>query len=187
VLALQQRLAALGYWVGAEDGRYGVATTQAVLALQKVARIGRDGVTGPRTLGALERLPRPSVRSTSGRVIEVDLDRQVLSVVDGGRLRFAISVSTGSGQWYTRPDGTQGHAVTPRGHYEVFRAVDGWDTSPLGHLYRPRYFNSGIAVHGYPSVPAFPASHGCVRVSLAAMDMIWQDDVMPRRTAVWVY
>ena len=40
-------------------------------------------------------------------------------------------------------------------------------------MYRPRYFNGGIAVHGYGSVPPYPASHGCVRVSLAAMDWIW--------------
>jgi lipoprotein-anchoring transpeptidase ErfK/SrfK len=65
--------------------------------------------------------------------------------------------------------------------------VDAWDKSPLGQLYRPRYFNGGVAVHGYPSVPAYPASHGCVRVSLAAMDMIWRDDLLPRRTPVWVY
>ena len=40
-------------------------------------------------------------------------------------------------------------------------------------LWRPRYFNGGIAVHGSPSIPAYPASHGCARVSNAAMDMIW--------------
>jgi lipoprotein-anchoring transpeptidase ErfK/SrfK len=28
------------------------------------------------------------------------------------------------------------------------------------------YFKGGFAIHGYPSVPAFPASHGCVRVPM---------------------
>ena len=98
-----------------------------------------------------------------------------------------LDVSTGSGQWYDRPNGGRGHAVTPPGRFSVSRGVDGWDKSPLGRLYRPRYFNGGIAVHGYPSVPAFPASHGCVRVDLSAMDMLWKDDVMPLGQEVWVY
>jgi lipoprotein-anchoring transpeptidase ErfK/SrfK len=28
----------------------------------------------------------------------------------------------------------------------------------------PPYFNAGIAFHEYPNVPAYPASHGCIRV-----------------------
>jgi hypothetical protein len=51
---------------------------------------------------------------------------------------------------------------------------------PLGDLYRPKYFNrQGIAVHGYANVPPYPASHGCVRVSLAAMDWLWRTDQLP--------
>jgi lipoprotein-anchoring transpeptidase ErfK/SrfK len=187
VLALQQRLAQLGYWVGTPDGRYGAVTAQAVTALQKVAGLSRDGVVGPRTRAVLERGVRPSARSTTGHVIEIDLRHQVLLVVDGGAVSQVLDASSGSGAWYTAPDGHRGHAVTPPGHYSVFRWVDGWDTSPLGHLYRPRYFNGGIAVHGYPSVPAVPASHGCVRVSLPAMDMIWRDGLMPRSAVVLVY
>ena len=57
--------------------------------------------------------------------------------------------------------------------------VDGWDPGPLGRLYRPRYFNGGIAVHGYPSVPSTPASHGCVRVTLGAMDHLWSSKLLP--------
>jgi lipoprotein-anchoring transpeptidase ErfK/SrfK len=187
VLALQQRLADLGYWIGTPDSRYGEQTAQAVTALQKVAGLSRDGVVGPRTRAALEQGPRPSSRSTSGHVIEVDLKRQVLLVVDGGRVSRILNTSTGSGAYYTAPDGHRAHATTPPGRYSVIRGVDGWDTSPLGHLYRPRYFNGGIAVHGYPSVPPFPASHGCVRVSLGAMDMIWGEKLMPGKGAVWVY
>ena len=42
-------------------------------------------------------------------------------------------------------------------------------------------------MHGLSSVPNYPASHGCVRVSLAAMDWIWANDIMPRSTVVWVH
>jgi hypothetical protein len=53
---------------------------------------------------------------------------------------------------------------------------------------RPRYFHpDGIAVHGYPSVPPYPASHGCARVSEEAMDMVWARDLMPVGSAVRVY
>ena len=37
VLELQQRLTALGYWLGVPDGRYGFLTQQAVVALQKAS------------------------------------------------------------------------------------------------------------------------------------------------------
>jgi lipoprotein-anchoring transpeptidase ErfK/SrfK len=67
------------------------------------------------------------------------------------------------------------------------RAVNGNDKGPLGVLYRPRYFNGGIAVHGYTSVPSYPASHGCVRVSNAAMDWIWANQIMAIGSPVWVH
>jgi len=187
VLALQHRLADLGYWLGAADGKYGDLTVQAVTALQKAAGLDRDGVLGPRTKEALDQGLRPSAHSTAGHVVEIDKKRQLLLVVDGGRVSRVLNASTGSGAWYAAPDGHVGHAVTPAGHYAVFRSVDAWDASPLGHLYRPRYFTGGIAVHGYPSVPSVPASHGCVRVSLPAMDMIWAEGLLPRSGAVWVY
>jgi lipoprotein-anchoring transpeptidase ErfK/SrfK len=178
VLAAQKRLAALGYWLGTPDGVYGSSTVHAVTALQKVAGLSRDGVLGPRTAKALNAGTTPKARSTRGDVIEVDLAHQVLLVVHHGHVRLIFDTSTGSGQYYTS-QGVRKHAVTPRGRYKVFRAIDGWHTAPLGHLYRPRYFNGGIAVHGYPSVPSTPASHGCVRVTLAAMDHIWSAKLLP--------
>jgi lipoprotein-anchoring transpeptidase ErfK/SrfK len=188
VLAAQQRLAQLGYWLGTPDGSYGNLTQQAVTALQKVARLERDGVIGPRTRVALARGPVPSARSSAGHVIEIDLNRQVLMIADGGHVGRVLNASSGSGDWYTAPDGHRAHATTPTGKFTVEWAVDAWDTSPLGHLYRPRYFHRrGIAVHGYPLVPSYAASHGCVRVSLPAMDMIWRDGLMPRGGSVWVY
>jgi hypothetical protein len=65
--------------------------------------------------------------------------------------------------------------------------VNAWHKSPLGYLYRPQYFNGGIAVHGYTSVPSTPASHGCVRVSLPAMDNLWRVGGMQVSTSVLVY
>jgi hypothetical protein len=178
VLAAQKRLAALGYWLGRADGVYGPATAHAVTALQKVAGLSRDGVLGPKTAKALAVGTKPKARSKRGDGIEVDLARQVLLVVHHGHVRLILDTSTGSGAYYT-VKGVRKHAVTPKGTFKVYYVVNGWDDGPLGKLYRPRYFNGGIAVHGYPSVPPTPASHGCVRVTLGAMDHLWSAKLLP--------
>jgi N-acetylmuramoyl-L-alanine amidase len=178
VLAAQKRLAGLGYWLGEPDGVYGPETAHAVTALQKVAGLDRDGVLGPKTAKALAAGTRPKARSTRGDVLEVDLAHQVLFVVHHGHVRLIFDTSTGSGEYYTS-GGRRKHAVTPKGTFKVYYVVDGWDPGPLGRLYRPRYFNGGIAVHGYPSVPPTPASHGCVRVTIGAMDHIWSAGLLP--------
>ncbi len=188
VLALQRRLTQLGYWLGSPDGRYGDLTRQAVVALQKAAGISRDGVTGPKTRAALSRGVRPKAYTRRGHVIEVDLRHQLLLIVDNGRVTRILNTSTGSGVWYTAPDGHRAHATTPVGSFRVSWQVNGWKRSPLGLLYKPKYFHPrGIAVHGYSSVPAHPASHGCVRVSMAAMNMLWGKGVMPVGTRVVVH
>ena len=71
VLALQQRLVELGYWLGSADGNYGQLTRQAVMAFQKAEGLGRDGVAGPVTQGRLAAAGQasapvaPAWRSTS--------------------------------------------------------------------------------------------------------------------------
>ena len=187
VLALQERLAGLGYWLGGPDGEYGHLTQQAVMALQGVAGLSRDGVAGPDTLAALEAGVRPTARS-GGNAVEIDLDAQVMTIVIDGSPSLVLHTSTGTDEKYTPDDGITRVADTPRGDWEIAWARDEWRTSFLGRLYRPRYFHpNGIAVHGAHSVPGYPASHGCARVSIAAMDMIWRDDLMPIGRTVLVF
>ena len=81
----------------------------------------------------------------------------------------------------------RGSARTPAGSFSVFREVDKLDKGPLGSLYRPKYFNGGIAIHGAASIPPYPASHGCARVSNAAMDLIWAENSMAIGARVTVY
>ena len=50
--------------------------------------------------------------------------------------------------------------------------MDGMDISPLGQLWRPRYYYGGYAIHGSDSIPPYPVSHGCVRLSYPAIDWI---------------
>jgi len=185
VRALQQRLLDLGYWMGEPDGNYGQLTRQAVMAFQKVEGLGRDGTAGPQTLARLETAGRPTPRGSNG--VEIDLARQVLFVVKDGQVTWAVNTSTGSGEAYESSTGGTAIAATPPGQFRVQRHIDGLREAPLGTLYRPKYFNGGIAVHGSGSIPANPASHGCARVTNAAMDMLWSSGAAEIGTSVWVY
>jgi peptidoglycan hydrolase-like protein with peptidoglycan-binding domain len=188
VLALQQRLTELGYWNGKADGKFGGTTQQAVFALQKAAGIGRDGSVGPKTQKALDAGARPTAKSKagSGYLVEINLKKQLLMFVKDGEVINTLNTSTGSNQHYEYQGQTY-LADTPTGHFKVGRQIDGVRHGPLGDLYRPKYFNGGIAVHGSPSIPPYPASHGCARVSNAAINWIWANDKLPLKTKVWVY
>jgi lipoprotein-anchoring transpeptidase ErfK/SrfK len=186
VTALQKRLTDLGYWNGKADGSFGSLTQQAVFAVQKAAGLGRDGVVGPKTQKALDRGVRPKAKSSSGRVIEISLKRQLLMVVDDGTVSQVFNTSTGSMEHYEQ-NGNTFLADTPPGKFRVSRQIDGWRNAPLGLLWRPKYFNGGIAVHGANSVPPYPASHGCARLSISAMNYLWTSDKIPLKTRVWVY
>ena len=187
VLEIQQRLSGLGFWLGEIDGHYGQLTRQAVMAFQKAEGLTRDGVAGPRTRQHLPVASRPQPRIPEGDRIEVDLERQLLLVVRGGQVQWAFNTSTGNGEAYDRPSGGTGIARTPRGRFEIERQINGIREAELGVLYRPKYFRGGIAVHGSGSIPAQPASHGCVRLSNAAMDLLWSSGVAPIGTEVTVY
>jgi peptidoglycan hydrolase-like protein with peptidoglycan-binding domain len=186
VVALQQRLAALGYWNGKADGTFGSLTTQAVYAVQKAAGLGRDGVVGPKTQKAIDNGVRPKAKSKSGHIVEINLKRQLLMLVDDGQVTQVFNTATGSNQHYVY-EGQTYLADTPAGHFTVSRQIDGQRDGPLGPLWRPKYFNGGIAVHGAPNVPPYPASHGCARLTNAAINWIWAHHEIPLKTKVWVY
>ncbi len=185
VAALQRRLAQLHYDVHAFDGQWGSETTHAVVSFQKVNRLGRDGIAGRRTQAALAhpRVPRP--RSTAGGFhVEADLSLQVVYLVDGGRITRILDASSASGETYVSQGDTR-VAVTPLGDFRVERKINAWHRSPLGLLYRPAFFHGGYALHGALSVPPFPASHGCIRITTAAMDRLY--DRLALGTEVLVY
>ena len=187
VVALQERLSDLGYWLGTADGVYGQLTRQAVMAFQKAEDLSRDGVAGPETQAQLPDGSRPAAEEASGDRIEIDLKRQLLMVVRDGKVQWTINTSTGNGESYDRPSGGSGVATTPRGTFTVQRQIDGIRRAELGTLYRPKYFRGGIAVHGSGSIPAQPASHGCVRVTNTAMDLLWSSGAAEIGTPVVVH
>lgn len=184
---LQRRLADLDYFVGPIDGIYGDLTEQAVTAFQKLHELSRDGIVGPNVRERLAN-PRPFYPQTSsGTWMELDETRQILVRVVNGNVREIFNTSSGTEEPYTY-NGQQYLGDTPNGRHEIFRQIDGWRTSHLGRLYRPKYFTTGgHAIHGSTNVPPYPASHGCVRVSIAAMDHLWNANRLPIGSGVWVY
>ena len=186
VLILQQRLSALGYWLGTPGGYFGDLTEQAVFALEKASGISRSGIVGPQFVTALNARTRPVARSVSGNAIEVDLTRSLVMFFRDGSLQYILNTSTGGGYTY-KSGGSTAVAATPRGVFRIERVVNGLDVGPLGALWRPRYFYSGFAIHGSDSVPPYPVSHGCVRVSNRAMDWIWTTNLAPIGSKVMVY
>jgi peptidoglycan hydrolase-like protein with peptidoglycan-binding domain len=185
VQALEEKLAAMKYDVGRVDGVFDSNTHHAVMAFQKVQGLGRTGRATPEVLSAVQSAgaPGPMLASGGANRVEVDIRRQILQLYKGGELYRVLSVSTGSGKRYC-VDGSCATAVTPGGSFRVTRRISGWRTSRLGRLYNPLYFNGGIAIHGSPSVPAYPASHGCVRITMSAAG--WFPSVVPNGTPVYV-
>lgn len=187
VLALQLKLAQTGYWIGNANGTFTDLTQQAVFALQKANGLNRDGVVNRWTGIALNKGVLPTPKTTTGLVIEVSLSKQIMMIVQDHKIIKIFNISSGGGYAYNTESGHTTYAITPTGTFHVYYQVDKWDIGPLGGLYRPKYFNGGIAVHGSYSVPPQPASHGCVRVSLAAMDWLWKSPYIPVGTRVVVY
>lgn len=183
VVSLQHRLADLRYDVGEIDGSYGQSTFDSVMAFEKVSGLARDGAAGQGVLDALAHATEPAPGKPHGAPtrVEVDISRQVLFFYLDGQLNRILPVSTGYGGHYCEL-GQCSTAVTPGGTFHIGRRVQGWYQSPLGRLYNPMFFNGGIAIHGFGSVPASPASHGCVRIPLASSD--WFFGQVPDGTEV---
>jgi hypothetical protein len=153
VRVLQGQLGKLGYVVG-RAGFYDARTARAVLAFRKVTGMARTEVASADVFrrlargGGVFRARFP----THGKHVEADLSRQVIALVNGGEVERIYPVSSG------KPS-----TPTIRGHFRVYLKAPG--TNAKG-MYMSSYFIRGYAIHGYPSVPIFPASHGCLRVPI---------------------
>ena len=169
VRALERRLAELRYALRGVDSVYGMDTLEAVTAFQKVHRVARTGRVDAGFWRLLARAGIPEPRARGFDHIEVDKTRQVLLDVRGGQVARVVHVSTG----------VTGN--TPLGTWRVYRKVTGFDWV----LWYPMYFLRGFAIHGYPSVPAYPASHGCVRVPMWIAPQLFDDH--PYGATVTIY
>ena len=192
VKEVERRLDLLRFDVGDVDGRFDGQTWQAVVAFQKLNQLPKSGRV---TAGVRDALAKASV--VGGLIpngglprVEVDLGRQVLMLFDEYGLLRVLNISSGSEKKYCQVSKKTeqevcGDARTPRGNYRIQRRIKGWRESDLGRLYNPLYFDGGFAIHGSPSVPAYPASHGCVRISMKSAE--WFPAAVANGTPVYLF
>ena len=113
--------------------------------------------------------------------------------IAGGKVQWVVNTSTGGGYFYESEDQVNGGrvtgtAITTNGTFKIYRVADDPQYhGTLGTLYRPRFIVGGIAMHGYPSVPNYAASHGCIRVTNAFMDFVWAANLLPMGRTVNIH
>ncbi len=171
VLLLERRLRKLDYRIVRINRRYDFRTGDAVLAFHKVQGMPRVKSVSDRTWRKLASPFRPKPRAAKPRFhVEIDQTRQVLYVIRRGRIDEIVHTSTGRG------------GATRDGVWRVHRKIAGYSPN---RLWYPSYFDGNRAVHGWPDVPTYPASHGCARVPY--WTAIWLHGLMDYGTVVRVY
>jgi lipoprotein-anchoring transpeptidase ErfK/SrfK len=159
VKLLEKRLVKLGMYLDGTNRYFSEHTADAMRAFNKVEGRARLGTVDEDTWRALASARRTKARyQTGGFHIEIDQTRQVLLTVKDGKVQRVIHVSTGR-------DG-----YTPDGTWTIYRKIAGYSG---GRLYYPSYYEGRRALHGWPEVPTYNASHGCTR--------------LPMWTAKWVH
>jgi hypothetical protein len=147
-----QRLVDEGYYTGGHvSGKFNHGSQLATLAFRKVNNMGRNYQYKPVIFQKLL-MGRGAFdpRYHEGRHVEVDISRQVMALVDGGKVVAVFHVSTGKSS-----------TPTVRGTFHFYRKTPGYNSHGM---YFSVYFIRGYATHGYNPVPMHEAaSHGCVR------------------------
>jgi peptidoglycan hydrolase-like protein with peptidoglycan-binding domain len=172
VRLLQHGLKRLHYAVPL-SGIYDPATQRAVMAWRKLTGSARTyEASAPVIRGVLAGKGKFHVRHPDeGHHVEADLSKQVLALIDGGKVRRIYIVSSG------KPS-----TPTVLGRYKIYRKDLG--TNALG-MVDASYFIGGYAIHGYVEVPAFNASHGCLRIPIP--DARYVSNWLHIGDVVWVY
>jgi peptidoglycan hydrolase-like protein with peptidoglycan-binding domain len=167
VLLLQRRLNSLTYYCGTPDGAFADQTRDAVYAFQKYQRLKRTGVVDKSVWKALLAASAPvPVYKGDARRVEVDLTRQIMMLIKDNKVVMTVHVSTGV------------HG-TPTGDWHIRTRGRGWHMTTIGEaIYAPAYFMERNAIHGYPEVPTYPASHNCVRTPIWLQDRVVDQLVM---------
>jgi hypothetical protein len=150
-VAIFNRLLEEQGYVNDENKKYDSATGRAVLAFHKVNGQKRSENADPGDFKKLAdgrggyNLKYPG----AGKHVEADLSRQVMVLANGNKVDEIYHISSGA-------------PATPTitGSFRFYRKEPG--TNNVG-MVNSVYFQGGYAIHGYPSVPTYPASHGCLR------------------------
>jgi lipoprotein-anchoring transpeptidase ErfK/SrfK len=170
VYELGRRLHELHYALGRVDGYYGPDEVDAVIAFQKLHGLPRTGRVDRSFWRELQRAGVPRARYPHGDHVEVSKGRQVLFLVRNGKVALIVPVSTGA------------TGNTPLGVWHVYSKVPGFNASAM---YYSSFFVGGFAIHGYHSVPPYPASHGCVRIPMWVATRMYS--LIDYGTAIYIY
>jgi hypothetical protein len=172
IALLKQGLRSLGYPAG--SGPYDTGKLQrAILAFRKTNGLARI-YTADRHVYEMVFAGRGAFKlrfPKAGKHVEADISRQVLVLADKGKVVATYPTSSGA-------------PATPTvlGHYRFYMKAPG--TNAKG-MYMSNYFIRGYAIHGYPSVPTYNASHGCLRVPNA--DAVTIFNWIRVGDPIWVY
>ena len=154
VIGFKKAMRGMGYV--ANSGRcFGDKTARGVLAYRKVNGISRNYHAGA---GLVKRIfsGRGAYRvrhPEAGEHVEAPLSKQVLVFADGDKPVAVYPISSGKSS-----------TPTVTGHFSFLRTEPGYNSHGMYYSF---YFYNGYAVHGYESVPNYPASHGCIRTFIA--------------------
>lgn len=161
VVGFKKAMRKLGYI--ANSGRcFGAKTARGVLAYRKVNEMTRSMRAGKGLVKRVfagkggYRVRHPG----AGRHVEAPLGKQVLVFAKGKRPYAIYPISSGKSS-----------TPTVTGHFEFIRTEPGYNSHGM---YYSWYFYGGYAVHGYESVPDYPASHGCLRTFIADQPEIYE-------------
>ncbi|NCD20511.1 MAG: murein L,D-transpeptidase [Actinobacteria bacterium] len=184
---------------GPVDGIWGPRTAQGLCTFRQMAglpvsrgKITNDDLAKLRQYdGWYSRLSSiPASRNGRGTFLLVQETCQTMLYARGGTYVKVMRVSTGEAEF-----------PTPNGDYSLGRTSPGWSCSTLypdacynhtagenaihpdgegefsqyGNMYNKRSISGAIMLHGSMSVPLYPASHGCVRVTVATSDWLYHN------------
>jgi hypothetical protein len=161
VRALQSGMKRLGYLIPL-NGRFDDATARAVLAFRKVNGYAR---TMSASLAVFKKLARGGggyhLRyPNAGKHVEFDWSRQVLVLARGSQPQKILHASSG------KPS-----TPTVFGKFHFYSKTAGFNSHGM---YYSNYFIGGYAIHGYESVPAYAASHGCIRIPIPSAQTVYR-------------
>ena len=160
VVGFKKAMREMGY-IANSGPCYGGKTARGVLAYRKVNDMSRSMRSGSALVKAAYagkggyhvRYPG------AGKHVEAPLSKQVLVFADGDKPTAIYPISSGTSA-----------TPTVTGHFEFIRTEPGYNSKGMYYSF---YFYGGYAIHGYESVPNYPASHGCLRTFIADQPEIY--------------
>jgi hypothetical protein len=161
VVGFKRAMRKMGYI--ANSGRcFAGKTARGVLAYRKVNGLARSYRAGKGLVQHVfagkggYKVKHPG----AGEHVEAPLDKQVLVFAKDDKPFAIYPISSGKSS-----------TPTVTGHFTFIRTEPGYNSHGMYYSF---YFYGGYAVHGYESVPDYPASHGCLRTFIADQPEIYE-------------